>query len=362
MRVLSLFDGISCGQLALQRANVPVEVYYASEIDKYAIQITQKNFPNTIQLGDVNKIDFTKFIGKIDMVIGGSPCQDLSIAKQDRKGLKGERSGLFYKFVEAIRIIKPKYFLLENVASMSKGDKEIITKEFKAYPVMINSALVSAQQRKRMYWCNWHVNQPKDKGIVLKNILESGQTPDEKSRAIISSIGRTTEREYFRKNQGQMAFESIMCVPEGTKKGYAEIKQNECVDLTQLSSQTRRGRSMVDKSNCLTCQSQFYQYIGQIRKRQQSEKVYSVKNKSISGVGVTNLTTIDLPDGEYLIRKLSPIECERLQTLPDNYTEGISDTQRYKTIGNGWTVDVIAHIFRNIGQEKEKYIEQLDLF
>lgn len=151
MRVLSLFDGISCGQLALQRANIPVEVYYASEIDKYAIQITQKNFPNTIQLGDVNKIDFTQFIGRIDMVIGGSPCQDLSIAKVNRKGLKGERSGLFYKFVEAIRIIKPKYFLLENVASMSKEDKEIITKEFKAYPTMINSALVSAQQRKRLY-------------------------------------------------------------------------------------------------------------------------------------------------------------------------------------------------------------------
>ena len=127
MRVLSLFDGISCGRLALERAGIPVEVYYASEIDKYAIKVSEKNYPDIIRLGDVREIDFSRFIGKIDLIIGGSPCQDLSIAKKNRQGLEGEKSGLFWKFVEAVKTIKPKYFMLENVASMSNENKQIIT-------------------------------------------------------------------------------------------------------------------------------------------------------------------------------------------------------------------------------------------
>lgn len=187
MRVLSLFDGISCGHVALDRANIPVEVYYASEIDKYAIQVTQKNYPNTIQLGDINNIDFTQFIGKIDLIMGGSPCQDLSIAGK-RKGLQGERSSLFYKFVEAIEVIKPKYFLLENNVGMPKEAYEEISKLMGCYPIMINSALVSAQTRKRYYWTNIgqmkydlfgfptvDIPQPDDKGILLKDVLENGQ-------------------------------------------------------------------------------------------------------------------------------------------------------------------------------------------
>lgn len=486
LRVLSLFDGISCGQVALERAGVPVEVYYASEIDKYAIEITQKNYPNTIQLGDINNIDFTQFIGKIDLIMGGSPCQDLSIAGK-RKGLEGERSGLFYKFVEAIEVIKPKYFLLENNYGMPQDAYEEMSRLMGCYPIMINSALLAAQTRKRFYWTNIGpqdynlfgfptvaMPQPENKGILLKDVLESGQAPDEKSRCIQSSIGRTTEREYFKKNQGQMVAEpicvsipetvkvrkykvdieklktvlrkhknltnkdiaeklnqpltkvehwfrtdnsfaipdaeiwfelknllgietdefdtaiteweekqgcydkatrkyctngkmstfmangndEIICkIPENTVKGYAEIKPGECMDLTHLSSKTRRGRAMVDKCNCLQTQSEFYQYlepvrIGQIGKGGQGQRIYSVHNKSIalSANGgdqgaKTGLYKIDLPDGEYLIRKLTPIECERLQTLPDNYTEGVSNTQRYKAIGNGWTVDVIAYIF-----------------
>ena len=127
MNVLSLFDGISCGQVALERANVPIENYYASEIDEDAIKVAQNNYPKTIQLGDINQINFEQFIGKIDLIIGGSPCQDLSIAKQDRQGLNGARSGLFFKFVEALRVIKPKYFLLENNASMSDENKNKIS-------------------------------------------------------------------------------------------------------------------------------------------------------------------------------------------------------------------------------------------
>lgn len=191
MKILSLFDGISCGRLAFARAGIPVEKYYASEIDKYAIQVAQKNYPDTIQVGDVNKLNYLELLD-IDMVIGGSPCQDLSIAKQNRQGLRGERSGLFWKYVEALEVIRPRWFLLENVASMRNEDRDAITATLKRiYPetecIMINSALVSAQQRKRYYWTNWHVEQPQDKGILLKDILTSGKTNRKKSKTIRTS-------------------------------------------------------------------------------------------------------------------------------------------------------------------------------
>jgi len=338
--VLSLFDGISCGRVALQRANIPVAKYYASEIDKYAIQVTQKNWPDTIQLGDVKNV-WARNLPKIDLLIGGSPCQDLSIAKNDREGLKGKRSGLFWHYVRLLRTCKPQYFLLENVASMPKEAKQIITRELGVEPILINSALVSAQQRKRLYWTNIpNITQPKDKGIVLKDILEK----------------------YVQLMPGEKA----MAVPEATKKGYAEIMPGECVDLTQMTSKTRRGRSMKDKSNCLMANDpQYYQYVKPLRlgnlqgqEDNQANRIYSVRGKSVSlnangggGGAKTGLYKIDLPDGDYIIRKLTPLECERLQTLPDNYTAVISDTQRYKCIGNGWTVDVIAHIFSFIPME-----------
>lgn len=188
-------------------------------------------------------------------------------------------------------------------------------------------------------------------------MLESGYAPDDKSRCIQSSIGRTTEREYFKKNQGQMVAEPLK-IPENTVKGYAEINQGECMDLTHINSKTRRGRAMKEKCNCLQTQSEFYQYLkpiclnskagrkdGKTKQPSLQDRIYSVKGKSISMCQFQSNYKIDLPDGEYLIRKLTPLECERLQTLPDGYTEGVSNTQRYKAIGNGWTVDVIAHIF-----------------
>ena len=179
LRVLSLFDGISCGQVALERAGIPVEVYYASEIDKYAIQVTQKNYPNTIQLGDINNIDFTQFIGKIDLIIGGSPCQDLSIAKTNRQGLQGTRSGLFFKYVEALRTIKPKHFLLENNNSMSQENKDKITEILGVKPVLINSSDFSAQIRERLYWTNIPVQKIVNKNTqTIKDILDT--TPNRK--------------------------------------------------------------------------------------------------------------------------------------------------------------------------------------
>lgn len=259
MIVLSLFDGISCGRLALERAGIPVEKYYASEIDKYAIQVAQKNYPDTIQVGDVNKLNYLELLD-VDMVIGGSPCQDLSIAKQNRQGLRGERSGLFWKYVEALEVIHPKWFLLENVASMRNEDRDAITETLKRiYPetecIMINSALVSAQQRKRYYWTNWHVEQPQDKGILLKDILTSGTTNRKKSKTIRS-------------------------------KGWN------------------------------------------------------------SGWG--NKHEFDMPN-EY--RNYTLAELELLQNLPIGYTYGVSTNQARKQIGNGWTVDVIAHIFNQLPTE-----------
>lgn len=268
--VFSAFDGAGIGLLALKRAGIPVEKYYASEVDKYAIQVAKKNHPEIIHVGDVKQC-YARNFPKIDLLIGGSPCQDLSIAKANREGLKGERSGLFWHFVCLLRTMKPRYFLLENVASMSKEDKAKITEIMGVEPIFINSALVSAQKRKRLYWTNIPgITQPQDKGLLLKDVLENGIAMDLKSRAIISSAGRTTEREYFKKQQGTM------------------VKTNDGISL----------------------------------------------------------------------RKLTPVECERLQTWPNNYTEGVSNTQRYKIIGNGWTADVIAHIFSFMRLNKEEKSEK----
>ena len=404
MRVLSLFDGISCGRLALERAGIPVEVYYASEIDKYAIKVSEKNYPDIIRLGDIREIDFSQFIGKIDLIIGGSPCQDLSIAKKNRQGLDGEKSGLFWKFAEAVKTIKPKYFMLENVASMSKENKQIITDTLELEPILINSALVSAQQRKRLYWCNWAVDQPEDKGIVLKDVLETGHAWSEKSVCITANYNGAHFPHDYLFHQRQMVAENVekpLLIQENTVKGYAEINKGECFDNTFPNSQTRRGRKMDKKANCLTAVvPQFFQYIGcafrsrgkekhlEVRKDEkanaltsvmtdsaickplqvgckgkdaQANRIYSVRGKSVclnanggGGGAKTGLYKIDLPDGDYYVRKLSPVECERLQTLPDNYTDCISKTQRYKSIGNAWTVDVIAHIFRELLKKSEK--------
>ncbi len=331
MKVLSLFDGISCGRIALEKAGIPVEKYYASEIDKYAIQISQKNYPDIIQVGDVCKLDFNKF-KDVDLLIGGSPCQDLSIAKQNRQGLYGERSKLFWEYVKALSIIKPKYFLLENVASMKVEDRDAITTVIKAiYPetecTMINSALVSAQQRKRYYWTNWRIEQPDDKGIFLKDILEIRN--DKKSNRLTS-----------------VQTDSVICEPVlYNQYNQRTMKEKSGVFTTASASRTAKNGMIVYTPIRL----------GQIGNGGQGQRIYSVRGKSVSlsanggeQGAKTGLYKIDLPDGDYNVRKLTPVEAERLQTLPDNYTEGISNTQRYRAIGNGWTVDVIVHILTSI--------------
>ena len=308
LNVLSLFDGISCGQVALNRAGIEYSNYFASEIDKNAIKVTQNNFPNTIQLGDVSNWKNWN-LPKIDLLIGGSPCQGFSKAG---KGLNFEdpRSKLFFDYVAILKELKPKYFLLENV-QMKKEWRNVISKYLGVEPILINSELVSAGKRPRAYWTNiTGVTIPKDKGILLESILQDGSVDRDKAYCLDANYFKGTNiKQYLTKNRRQIVWQ----IPEATKKGYVEVSQGQCIDLTFIKSKTRRGRLMLEKSNCLTATNQ---------------KLCKV--------------TTDW------FRILTPIECERLQTLPDDYTFGVSNSARYKALGNGWTVDVIVHILKHM--------------
>lgn len=333
LNVLSLFDGISAGKIALERAGIEVNNYYASEVDKYAIQVSQNNYPNIIQLGDVTKwnewdIDWSS----IDLVIGGSPCQGFSFAGK-QLNFNDDRSKLFFEFVNIVNKVKENNadmnFFLENVR-MKKEYQDVISEYMGVEPVMINSSLVSAQNRVRLYWTNIdNVTQPKDKGIVLKDIIlddvEEKYYLTAEAVDYMSRLRNGKPRWEYHKNpiDGKSACLTanmykgvpygVLRIPEATKKGYVELNENEGIDLTHFKSKTRRGRLMKDKSNCITVNGFDYCWY----------------------------------DG-YICRKLTPLECERLQTFPDKYTEGVSNSQRYKALGNSWTVDVIAHIFKEI--------------
>lgn len=309
LKVLSLFDGISCGMVALERAGIPVERYVAYEIDKNAIKISKKNYPQIEQRGDVTTADFTEYKG-FDLLIAGSPCQGFSFAGK-QLNFNDPRSKLFFEFIRAIKEAQPRYFLLENTP-MRKEYENAITRFLGVEPIMIDSQLLSAQQRKRLYWTNiTSIKQPEDKGIMLENVVEPDALVDrDKAHAIIASIGRTTHREYFKKNQGQMVFLEI--------------------ELSNIYGGFKETKPRVHLKKSVT-----------IRAGQGGGHIPSL---IIEG----KAKDFTLDDFKKCIRKVSPLECERLQTLPDNYTEGISNTQRYKCIGNGWTVDVIAHILKGL--------------
>jgi DNA (cytosine-5)-methyltransferase 3A len=282
MNILSLFDGISCGQVALNRAGISYDNYYASEIDKFAIQIADKNYPHIKRLGNVLDVKHTD-LPHIDLLIGGSPCKTVSRAGNG-KGFDGE-SGLFWEFLRILNETKPKYFLLENV-KMKKEWMNIITENLGVQPIHINSNLLSAQNRPRTYWTNIPgVTLPEDRKIYLSDIIPNNP--------VCFTERRTEEAKQIRR--------------ENRKNGidFSPRRMKEIVARTD------------GKSNCLTATF--------------SSKEHMVK------------TDID----DYM-RKLTPNEWELLQTLPLNYTDGVSDNQRYKMIGNGWTVDVIAHILKNI--------------
>lgn len=327
MNVLSLFDGIGGAKEALKRIGIKIDNYYASEIDKYAISIANKNHPDIIQLGDVEKFEFWN-LPKIDLMIFGSPCQGFSFAG---KGLnfKDPRSKLFFTAYSALQAFKPKYFLMENVV-MKKEYQDIISQYLNVEPIMINSALVSAQNRKRLYWTNIpNITQPIDLKIKLKDILEYHPSGASFAAAI----------------RGRRIKDNVRCdyIKEIPIKQYLEIRDND-------------GKSncltTVEKDNVLTTLSSGKNQLIKVTNIHPSCKgmngdVYSIEGKSptiTTNKGEGSKYTTD----NIFYRKLTPLECERLQTFPDNYTEGVSNTQRYKMLGNAFTVSVIEHILKNI--------------
>lgn len=478
MKILSLFDGMACGMLALLKAGIEIKSYDAYEIDKYAIQTATHNFPQISEHGDVFQADFTHYKG-IDLLIGGSPCTYWSIAQKNNRETTASGIGweLFSQYVRAVKATKPKFFIYENNKSMSSAIRASITQTFGFEPICINSALVSAQNRQRLYWvgqraangtyCKVDVQQPQDKGILLKDVLD-GVTDREKGRAIIGSAGRTTTREYFNKSQGNMAYEPVIYqVPHGFNDGGIKYGKSptltangswqnnnfisEPVGVAQRGRYTESGKRSYKcsggteqffeartdgKSNCVstvkkdclaaepvyqyaTLSDKYYhgdkdtQVLGKIESKNTSDNkgqpaqgtrvyntncksicldtdsrkyiidqapmadtmcaqegkakkcppIYKVENGLISIKG--KQYPIKLADGYYIIRKLTVSECKRLQTVPEWYEFPVSDTQAYKMLGNGWTVDVIAHILGYLKEEKkmmnerEKLIELL---
>jgi DNA (cytosine-5)-methyltransferase 3A len=354
MMILSLFDGISCGMVALERAGIPVERYDAFEIDKYAVKVSEKNYPQIVHHGDVFGGDFTQFKG-YDLLLGGSPCTYWSIAKKGRETTSDGMGGkLFMQYVRALRESGCKYFLYENNYSIHKDIKAFISQQLGVEPIMINSALVSAQHRKRCYWTNIpNVTQPEDKSIMLADVLENAVPWQDKSYCMTASYDGAVLYNTLERKQRTMVAIPVGAAQRGryTQTG----SRNKKVEGgTEQFIEVRKD----NKSNCLTTVQKDSLVCSPVRvghygKGGQGQRIYSIVGKSVTlsanggGQGAkTGLYKIDLPDGDYVIRNLTPVEAERLQTLPDNYTAGISNTQRYKCIGNGWTVDVIAHILR----------------
>jgi len=437
INVLSLFDGMSCGQQALERAGIPVANYYASEIDKYAIKVTMANYPNTIQLGSVVYVDGYS-LPKIDLLIGGSPCQSFSFAGK-RKGmstkdeqeilsldhylrLKSEgyefegQSYLFWEYMRLLNECKPKYFFLENVEMGEKWEK-VLSRAIGVNGIHINSALVSAQNRKRIYWTNIGmkpsglfgdlesiIQQPKDKGILLKDVLE--KEVDEKYFLSEKGVGRimsynNSDRSIDNTNKSlclaagyhkqgrdnQLIVHNTMPRSSTTGKGgTGHLSRADgktyCLDTGNTNAVeivAMRGRpngnggykakheiNNSGKTNCLTTclKENLVKTISEVREVKQ----ISTNNKSNGGTqpyqqdriydinGISPALQAQLPNGSTMIntsriRRLTPTECERLQTVKDGYTNHVSDSQRYKMLGNGWTVDVIVHFFNYLKQD-----------
>jgi len=277
MNVLSLFDGMSCGQIALDKLGIKVDNYFASEIKKHAIKVTQDNYPSTIQLGSVEFVTKEMLVNyDIDLLIGGSPCQDLTIINQKQKGLKGGKSVLFYEYLRVLRSVKPKYFLLENVASMKNIDRDIITKELGVEPIMINSNLLSAQHRMRYYWTNIpNVKQPIGQNILLKDIIN-----------------------YSDKREEKMSDKKIAFIEKKKETMYIRVDGDKSLPITAR------------------------------------------------GYASWNTQFITLPNNQ--LRDLTLLEYKKLQTIPVDYKMDIIKRKATDLIGDGWTVDVIAHIFKNL--------------
>jgi DNA-cytosine methyltransferase len=317
MNVLSLFDGMSCGQIALNRLKIKYDKYFASEIDKYAIYVTQKNFPETIQLGSVTELN-GKDLPKIDLLIGGSPCQGFSVAG-NQLNFEDPRSKLFFEFVRILKETKPKYFLLENV-KMKKEFQDIITEYLGVNPIEINSALVSAQHRRRLYWTNIpNVEQPIDRNISMKDILDKNVKGGIKVKFNngICKIKATNKKDVILEDNILPPYTIYETRTEEGKKARREHRQKTGKDSTPRGVKYKEFRiNKKDKANCLVT-------------------VQNELNKIV--------------DENYNYRYLTRNEYCRLQNVPiDYFDETISDNSVRKMLGNGWTVDVVAHIFKNI--------------
>jgi DNA (cytosine-5)-methyltransferase 3A len=298
--VLSLFDGMSCGQIALNRVGIEYDNYFASEIDKYCIKVTQSNYPNTIQLGDVREIK-AENLPKIDLLIGGSPCQGFSFSGK-QLNFDDPRSKLFFEFVRLVKELKPKYWLLENVV-MKKEFEQIISENLGVQPIKINSSLVSAQNRERLYWSNFEIKQPNDKAINLIDILETDELINPSAirgrrlnKATI--LGRRLNERSVRDDYNK------------------DVPITQCLEVRATNTNKSNCLTTVEKDNVLTTMP-----IGRYKD--------AFKNK--------------LPFRYYTLKEYC-----RLQTVPENYFNVVSESQAKKMLGNGWTVDVIAHIFRSL--------------
>jgi len=401
MNVLSLFDGISVARVALDYCNIKVKNYYSAEIDKYAIQVSEKNYPDIKRLGSVCDISSNTF-EPIDLLIGGSPCQDLSIAKKGRKGLDGDRSGLFWEYVRIRDLVKPKWFILENVASMPQKDKDIITEAMAVEPVMFNASLVSAQTRKRLFWTNIKFELPMDRGIILKDILQPDGEVDErmvnkdkKAYTITSSYTKVSASEAQIKHNIEKKQRTMVKIGHiGNSDGQANrVYSTEGKSVTLSAnggglgaktglykvgtmgknySQGNIVYSPEGKSACLSAKSggigantglyKIGRIVGRklnsegkredhnedLEYKQQLAIRDDEKTNNLSTVQKDNVVVSLGGETPFNIRKLTPIECERLQSLPDNYTQGISNSQRYKCLGNAFNAQVITWILENI--------------
>lgn len=356
MNVLSLFDGMSCGQIALNRVGIKYDNYFASEVDKHSIKVTQHNYPNTIQLGDITSIKRSD-LPTITLMFGGSPCQNLSFAGKmngmstkdkyeivsleqylelKEKGYEFDgQSYLFWEYVRLLNEVKPKYFLLENVKMLKKWEN-IISNVLGVEPIEINSTLVSAQNRRRLYWTNIpNVQQPTDKGITLKDIIVDDfsnlkMTNDEKIKSLTKSYGSDIDV-----NEDDV----VTLYANNGKKVNIDLS-NE-VPFSFYETRTEEGKEIRRKIRIETGRDS--------TPRSKEYKMYKPIKTNKGNCLVTVESPLDyIVDTNWNYRKLYRIEMERLQTIPDGYTNVVSDSQARKMLGNGWTVDVIAHIFKNI--------------
>lgn len=402
-KVLSLFDGMSCGMLAMLEAGVKVDRYVAYEIDKYAVQTSQHNFPMIEHRGDVFEADFTEFAG-FDWLVGGSPCTYWSIAQKNNRETEASGMGweLFSQYVRALREAKPAYFIYENNKSMSKAIRESITQTFGFDAICINSALVSAQNRQRLYWVGKRnadgtyskveIEQPEDRGVLLRDVLE-GATDREKGRSVICSASRNRRSmvaepvyigavpdnngTYMNGKQPSQQYRvydpdgkgvavttcAITNVPErvgALPRPNGELSTSQAFRIYSTDGKsvnlTSQGGGAGAKTGlyAVDCRPPYaepceWDEDGKPTKAISAADgktyiVYEVKDGQITIKGKTY--PIKLPDGFYIIRKLTVRECMRLQTVPEWYDFPVSDSQAYKMLGNGWTVNVIAHLIK----------------